>query len=407
MKALGQERIYYFTQGDKAGSDTPYGNNAIVGRYVQADDVKIYYETYGEGKPLFVLHGGGVGTPYEMGQLIDSLRSLNQFKVYVVSTRGHGRSELGIHHMSLEQRAADMSSVIRQLASGQKVSLVGFSDGAYTSMSVAVHHPELVERIVAIGAGTVKAGYMAADANVADWEQFDSRFCAQQRRIMPQPERWQEFLSDYMSYWHHLNLGEEFFTRIQCPILMMVGDEDDHAPVQTVVDAYFMAPVAQLSIIPKAWHTCFLDNFPATWGAMKGFVQTEAGALAGSRKVYTSNGTTPVTTTLKKTSTSWDGVTLPNYPKGRPELVVNHVTIPPHSQLAWHHHVIMSYGIVTSGALTLVKRDTNEEKTYKKGDAIVETVGSIHRGENRGDVPVEVTVFYISKEGTPLSIIDN
>ena len=56
----------YFIQGDKAGSSTPYGDNVKVGKYVQADDAKIYYEVYGAGEPILILHGGGIGTPYEL-----------------------------------------------------------------------------------------------------------------------------------------------------------------------------------------------------------------------------------------------------------------------------------------------------------------------------------------------------
>ena len=73
-----------------SGSQHQYGNNPDAGHYVQADDAKIYYEIYGEGKPIVVLHGGGVGSPYEMGQFIDSLSTTN--KVIAISTRGHGRS---------------------------------------------------------------------------------------------------------------------------------------------------------------------------------------------------------------------------------------------------------------------------------------------------------------------------
>lgn len=59
--------IRYFMQAPGAkGSDTPYGNNTVAGHYVQAGDARIYYEIYGKGKPLFVFHGGGVGTPYEL-----------------------------------------------------------------------------------------------------------------------------------------------------------------------------------------------------------------------------------------------------------------------------------------------------------------------------------------------------
>lgn len=277
--------LHYFTQGNRPGVATPYGDNEAVGQYLQCGDVKLWYEVYGEGAPLFVFHGGGVGSPYELGELIDAIRSLNRYQVFVVSTRGHGRSELGVKRMSLEQRAEDFSELIRKLSPGRKVALVGFSDGAYSSMSLAVHNPELVERVVAIGAGTVAAGYMSPDAKIADWEKADKRFCDQQRRLMPEPARWQEFLSDYMGYWSRLNLDREFFSIIECPLLLIVGDEDDHAPIQTVVDAYYMAPRSRLSVIPKAWHTCFLDNFPATWSAMESFLTADAATFDGSVKV--------------------------------------------------------------------------------------------------------------------------
>ena len=68
---------YFLQKPDAEVSDTPYGNNTAAGRYAKADDAKIYYEVYGEGRPLFVFHGGGVGTPYEMGRLRDWNRKLS------------------------------------------------------------------------------------------------------------------------------------------------------------------------------------------------------------------------------------------------------------------------------------------------------------------------------------------
>ena len=50
----------YFMQGDTKGSTTPYGDNLRVGKYVQADDAKIYYEVYGKGAPVLILHGAAV-----------------------------------------------------------------------------------------------------------------------------------------------------------------------------------------------------------------------------------------------------------------------------------------------------------------------------------------------------------
>lgn len=58
--------LRWFTEkADAVGSSTPYGNNEKAGHYVQSGDARLYYEVYGKGTPVVVLHGGGVGTPYE------------------------------------------------------------------------------------------------------------------------------------------------------------------------------------------------------------------------------------------------------------------------------------------------------------------------------------------------------
>ena len=66
----------------------------------------------------------------------------------------------------------------------------------------------------------------------------------------------------------------------------------------------------------------------------------------------------------------------------------------------------MSYGVVNKGALTLVRESDKKEITIQTGGAVVETVGTVHHGENRGNDTVEVIVFYLSQEGMPLSVSD-
>ena len=123
-------------------------------------------------------------------------------------------------------------------------------------------------------------------------------------------------------------------------------------------------------------------------------------------KYFTIEGTKVQSVELLKTSQSWDGAELPDYLVGEPELRVLKVILPPHRSLPKHHHDVMSYGVVTKGQLTLVRESDQKEKTVKQGEAVVETVGTVHHGENRGDEPAEVYVFYLSQEGTPLSVVD-
>jgi quercetin dioxygenase-like cupin family protein len=107
-----------------------------------------------------------------------------------------------------------------------------------------------------------------------------------------------------------------------------------------------------------------------------------------------------------KTSQSWDGVELPDYPEGKPEVRAIKVTLPPHCSLPKHHHDIMSYGIIIKGQLTIVRESDGKEVTLHQGEAVAETVGTVHHGENRGDETTELYVFYASKSGMPLSVAD-
>ena len=106
---------------------------------------------------------------------------------------------------------------------------------------------------------------------------------------------------------------------------------------------------------------------------------------------------------LARTSQSWDGAQLPNYPVGKPELVVKRYVFPRGSKLGWHHHPVMNYGILQQGELTIIGLN-GEEKTVKAGEAVVEMVGTIHHGENRGDKTVVLDMFYISQDGTPTAV---
>jgi hypothetical protein len=36
--------------------DTPYGNNESVGKYANVNGIRMYYEEYGEGEPMFLIH---------------------------------------------------------------------------------------------------------------------------------------------------------------------------------------------------------------------------------------------------------------------------------------------------------------------------------------------------------------
>ena len=109
------------------------------------------------------------------------------------------------------------------------------------------------------------------------------------------------------------------------------------------------------------------------------------------------------TVELIRTSQSWDGVELPDYLKGRPEIVCIKYEIPAGMRLDMHHHPVINFGILVQGELTIVRED-GLEKVVQEGEPVVEMVGTVHHGENRGTKTVVLYMFYLSQKDLPLSV---
>ena len=109
----------------------------------------------------------------------------------------------------------------------------------------------------------------------------------------------------------------------------------------------------------------------------------------------------PITDTLVKTQIAWDGSVLTEYPSGKPEIIIDRISFHPHHVTNWHYHSVINAGVILSGELTIVCKD-GKEKTFHAGEPIVECVGEIHRGENRGDIPADIIMFYDSTPGQPI-----
>lgn len=110
--------------------------------------------------------------------------------------------------------------------------------------------------------------------------------------------------------------------------------------------------------------------------------------------------------TLIESSKSWNGEVLPQYPAGKPKITILKITVPPHSKLSIHKHLVINAGVLTKGELTVVDEQNNILQ-LKAGDALVELVNTCHYGENKGDIAAEIIVFYAGVEGLPITITDN
>lgn len=273
--AFGQQRpakpLRAFMQATPSPKDAvQYGNNPKAGHYAQAGDAKIYYEVYGQGRPFVLLHGGLLGSTYEMHQFIDSLS--RKYQVIAISTRGHGKSELGTAPLTYEQRATDVVAVLKATTRDSAI-VLGFSDGGFAGYKLASMYPERVRKLITIGASEVTAGQRKFDFSPQQTMSLDSAYVRQQQALMPQPQRLGEMFTQVATMYNHLTVDKALMQTIRCPVLVLAGDRDEGNPVDRMFRTAQDLRRSQLGIIPNASHGAFLINFPAVWADVVPFIK--------------------------------------------------------------------------------------------------------------------------------------
>ena len=266
----GQQNLVRAFQPPNVVNKIPYGNNPKAGHYAQAKDAKIYYEVYGKGQPIVLLHGGLFGSTVEFSDFIDHLKG--NYQVIAISTRGHGKSELGTEPLTLEQRANDAMAVINAVTK-DSVIVLGFSDGGYSAYKLGAMYPERVKKMIVIGAGEVRPGLREFKFTAKQAVEMDKPFWEQQLKLMPEPNRLEDLFTQVANCYNNVTVSKDLLSTIKCPVLVMAGDRDGANPVERVVSAGRYIPQHQISIIPNTGHGCFLENFEAAWASIVPFLK--------------------------------------------------------------------------------------------------------------------------------------
>ncbi|MEI7949805.1 MAG: alpha/beta hydrolase [Gammaproteobacteria bacterium] len=133
------------SQSSPCPSPIHYGNNKAAGHYATVNGVRLYYEIYGEGPPLLIMHGND-GSIVSMSCQIAYFSGAH--RVIAVDDRGRGNSEDGKARFTFELQADDFAELLdhEHIA---KADLLGHSDGGIIALLMGIRHPDQVNRIVA------------------------------------------------------------------------------------------------------------------------------------------------------------------------------------------------------------------------------------------------------------------
>jgi pimeloyl-ACP methyl ester carboxylesterase len=241
-----------------AGEDTvalvTSGNNPAAGKYVQSGDARIYYEVYGDGPPLVLLHSDFYGYIDDFEEYLPTL--ILQYKVIAIGKRGHGKSEMGKEPFTEALFAGDVLAVLRH-EKVARATVMGFGGGATTAYYLAAHHPEQVVSVVALAGLLSSEGYrkgVKEDLARIKFRDIDANahdFVKRRRKLMPQPQRFEELLERLKAYWLSGTFVEEDKARrISCPVLVVTGDRDYYQGMDAAIGIQKTIPGAKLAVVP-------------------------------------------------------------------------------------------------------------------------------------------------------------
>jgi pimeloyl-ACP methyl ester carboxylesterase len=236
-----------------------YGSNPTAGKYVDVNDIKVYYEIYGEGEPLLLLHGNSGSIENFVYQIPELSK---YFKVIAIDSRAQGRTSDSDQEISYTLMASDMSELIDKLSLG-KVNVAGWSDGGNIGLELAYAHPEKVLKVITCGANYSNENFLAPPDSVnmnpndplivqtsALMKQYKTAF----ERLSPKQERIpiiKKKLEVLMEKYPNFTLDQ--IKTINVPFLVIAGDHDVINIDHTV--AFFKnLKKAQLFIVPGASH---------------------------------------------------------------------------------------------------------------------------------------------------------
>lgn len=242
-------------------SIVPYGNNKEVGKYININGVKHYYEVYGTGKPVLLIHGNSTGIKGWSPQ-IPFLAE--KYTVYAIDCRGRGKSDLGKDSLSYLQTAKDMAQFLTQINLNE-VSIVGKSDGGVIGILMGIYFPERIEKIVAFGANMSPDTTALYPETVADIQR-ERRFADSMLIKKDTSQNWYliQQRNRMMEFQPHITA--EDLHKINMPVLVMSCDRDVIKEEHTFF-IYKNIPSANLCILPIETHSVARKN-PDLFNAM-------------------------------------------------------------------------------------------------------------------------------------------
>ncbi len=215
--------------------------------YVLVNGKYIYYEIYGQGKPLFLLHGYTLSSK----SWIPYVKYFDKdYEVYLIDLTGHGKSDAFKEALSIKSVAKDINSLVQYLKL-DKIKAIGFSFGGDVLYQLALMNPSLIESMITIGA--------VGTWTINDFPEYKKAFTFENRANFPwllenhnTDDKVKALMDQFDNY--TVKITNKELQTIKSEVLIMIGDDDEGMNLEEVARVKKNLPKSDLWILPNVAH---------------------------------------------------------------------------------------------------------------------------------------------------------
>lgn len=228
------------------GRDTAnIGHNHTIGKFVNMRGFNMYYESYGKGEPLLMIHGNGG----DISNMINQIPYFAQhYHVIVADSRDQGKSKDSADSISYEMMADDLNGLLEHLSLDSSY-VIGWSDGGIEGLLLAMRHPDKVKKMAITGAN------LWPDTTAVDpWVvSTTAEYCLSLVKG-PQTAETKHLIKLLKLCVFEPNIKAADLAKVKCPTLVIGGDHDVILPQHTMLIAQSI-PKSYLWILPHSGHS--------------------------------------------------------------------------------------------------------------------------------------------------------
>jgi pimeloyl-ACP methyl ester carboxylesterase len=253
--------------------------------YIPVNGINLYYEVYGQGRPLVLLHGAFMSIAMNWGQLIPELSKTR--KVIAIEMQGHGHTAYSDRKFDLATFASDVEGVMDHLKV-DSADVVGYSMGGSVAYQLAIRSPKRITKLVIISSTYKSTGWTAQtrDAFKGMKTEFlvNSPLKEAYEAAAPDKTKWTKFLEQMVAFIKEpFDMGDANVAKITAPVLLISGDNDGLDKIELAKTYQLLGggisadlapmPKSQLAIVPSQSHVSVMMQTDVILGYLNGFLK--------------------------------------------------------------------------------------------------------------------------------------